>query len=233
MANLPNLLELNRDKINIIKQQPISIKIDKWLSKVSSPDVIWLSEYLKNTGNNGANCQLSREDIVSICLRREEKLENNVIKVLVAVLMWGYGQKSSPRGTYFTNMILGNNQAIQRIADASATLITESDTYKAYDKLIKLRGLGISFASKYLYFFGKAYRSTNYPLIYDKWVDCAVRHHFLLDSPPKLSCKSNINIRRYCNYVDSMHDWSKKINCETENLELFLFNEGKRLAGAK
>ncbi|NVJ48362.1 MAG: hypothetical protein HWE07_14605 [Cytophagia bacterium] len=134
-------------------------------------------------------------------------------------MLWGFSDTGY--GTFRTNKYLGvpkNELAIQKAFNSS-------NLKESYQQLLSIYGLGVSYASKLLYFASRAREEKEYALIFDIRVARSLVR--LLDT---FGIAEIVNITPsdrfddYLSYIQLMHRWADELQVEAENIELFLFN---------
>jgi hypothetical protein len=145
-------------------------------------------------------------------------------QVFLGVMLWGYGR--TPRW--------GPGRVAHIVADQqfdAALLTIQQDLAggrleEAYRRL-QLPQLGPTFLSKVLYFLGSAYRDRHpVPLIIDQFV--AATLDWLLGSRKYFRWAGTTLAHDpggYVRYIGAVHGWSRALECEPDQLEMFLWEQ--------
>jgi len=182
-------------------------------------------EIVKNIFNNKDFVQISRNEI------RSEV--NNINVFIIKTLMWGYPTKG--RGNNIDNLLI--DESFKRI---SKLLLK----YKAlenitFDELVndfkinKIKGLGISTLSKFLYFLELKVENNPCLILDDRLIEIINSSSFEEINDLK-GIKREYSLKTYSktNYLDflqSLNHIAKKLNVKPEKVEMFLFFFGKNL----
>jgi len=166
-----------------------------------------------------ARRSVSRQDVLDLASGQQSQTAT-----FVAVMAWGYG-----------NSGLGIANTCQATADrqlgpnlSACTLRPENGNItQAYDALSDIKGLGPTFLTKVLYFFGGV--EGDFPLILDSCVlrSLAALYGTLIDRYASISYETIYDSAGYLNYVGVMHDWARALNVKADDIEYFLWRSAK------
>jgi hypothetical protein len=137
-------------------------------------------------------------------------------------MIWGY---DSNYGPHRTNEIMTVSKNLYLIKE-SLEAVNRKDVDEAFSQLKKVKGLGISYLSKILYFAGKAKGLDNYPLIFDIRVASALvslASDGLLDGYLKIFPSEKLE--SYNCYNNLLHKWANDLQVEADQIEFFLFEQ--------
>jgi hypothetical protein len=145
------------------------------------------------------------------------------VKAFLLTMIWGFGDTGY--GTYRTNSYLANAENKQIIKD-SVDAVKKKDLKFAFDNLTKIKGLGVSYITKVLYFSTKGAGIKEYALIFDIRVANAL---VKLTSPPYIADIVKVypssKFEDYQNYNTLIHKLAKQHHVEPDSIELFLFDQ--------
>lgn len=195
---------------NILKEELDEIHLE-FKGKISRNDLI---QYAENANNN--------------------KSEKQSIKLFLACMMWGYGgddfKSSDHRGPYRVKKIFNSSKDVKEIIHKAFCSISKDDIENAFKELSAIKGLSISFLSKFLYFTSRGCKIKNYALIFDVRVAKSIIQLTSIrkDLVNLVSISPSINYVHFKEYIDFAHNLSIEYNCEAENVELFLFEQANK-----
>jgi hypothetical protein len=145
------------------------------------------------------------------------------MRAFLLTMIWGFADTGY--GTHRTNNYITNpenNKLIKSAIDA----VKNSDLKIAFNNLMKIKGLGISYITKILHFATKATGNKEYALIYDIRVASALVR---LTTPPYIFEIVNVypspKFDDYQKYNKLIHRLSQQYNLEPDSIELFLFDQ--------
>lgn len=208
------------DYVNLIKEIPVKehafeIKIDKWNKTLLNPIVKKIKKE-----NKDDSIILSRWDL----LNSKESLEKRIIKIL----MWGY--PSNGRGKNLQNLLENENFKNLKSFLAEYKQLGEIKEITLPEE--KIKGLGISTLSKFLYFLGIKIQGSRCQILDDQIIERLRRGQF-----EELLVLSEISrpsaIRRYSEYIELLEQLSRKYEVSPDQIELFLFKFGNLLKPVK
>lgn len=136
-------------------------------------------------------------------------------------MIWGFG--NAGYGAFRTNKYLSseNKGFIIKALD----FVDNEQIEKAFEELNNIKGMGISFASKVLYFAGKAKDIKGYPLIFDNRVAHSLVSILSKEVAEMLNISPKVQWKTYNNYNEMLHNWADKYSLKADWIELFLFNQ--------
>lgn len=145
------------------------------------------------------------------------------MRAFLLTMIWGFADTGY--GTHRTNNYITNrenNNLIKSAIDA----VKDSDLKLAFNNLMKIKGLGVSYITKILHFATKATGNKEYALIYDIRVASALVR---LTTPPYIFEIVNVypspKFDDYQKYNKLIHRLSQQYNVEPDSIELFLFDQ--------
>lgn len=170
--------------------------------------------------------EISRQDIISAYKAYFDNNDVGFVKAFLLTMIWGFGDIGY--GTYRTNKCLTlpeNMDSVQKaLKHISAS--EQGSLQKAFIELNKIKGLGMSYLTKVLYFSTRAAGNKNYALIFDIRVATAL---IKLTSPNEIvqlvTIAPSSNFDTYIKYNQLIHKLAEHINVEAEQIEMYLFNQ--------
>ena len=195
------------------------------------------------------DCELTREDVFRIF--REEK---NRYKGFIAAMLWGgLGSNALSRNNLRTAFSCPKSDIEKKLEDVFKKL-KENKIEEAFESMLqkpnKIKGIGVSFFTKLLYFlWPKENKQDIKPLIYDKWgwhIHAAllidekgmdeVMNYFVISSSlshkdgygliPQIVLRDGKNVSRaYMNYIKLL---ASKSQGDPGRLEEFLFGQSRK-----
>jgi len=136
-------------------------------------------------------------------------------------MLWGFADNGY--GTYRTNKYLDLKENRVHIQNAFKALEV-NNLEEAFNQLMKIKGLNISYVSKLLYFGTRALNYDRYALIFDIRVARALVKTMDVEGVSELlEISPSSKYKNYERYITLIHNWAKKLNVEAENIEMFLF----------
>ncbi|WP_028122954.1 8-oxoguanine DNA glycosylase OGG fold protein [Epilithonimonas tenax] len=170
--------------------------------------------------------KISRSEI------RAERKNLNIF--VIKTLMWGYPTKG--RGNNIENLLDDENfSKLQTLLHKYYNIKTIPYNLLVSDlKYYKIKGLGISTLSKFLYFLDIKIDGYKCVILDDKLIDIINNSNFKEVQPLKgitreFALKQSKNKLNYVNFLETINNISLKLNVEPENVEMFLFFFGKSL----
>jgi hypothetical protein len=146
----------------------------------------------------------------------------------IAAMVWGYGVVGYGPWRTLHGLNQGNlTQHLARIFN----YITNDELENAYH-IVKINYCGPAFFTKLFYFFGRD-QVENYPLILDSVIANRLEEQLRLNPMDYARFSRNRHgqisaIRKYqkgyIQYVNDMHEWANELQCNADQIELFLFN---------
>lgn len=152
--------------------------------------------------------EISREDIFN---------EKDTEKKIVMTLMWGY--PTGGRGSNITNLLKNLYNLKTTLDSIKNKNLSDQDFNDLIQQFKKIKGLGMSTWSKFLYFFNVKINSIKCQIFDKKIVESLNKKQFseLIGNTWKQ------NIDDYCKYIELAEDLANKINSDPEQVELFMF----------
>ena len=135
-------------------------------------------------------------------------------------MIWGYDGPGY--GPFRVNNFM--SKANINLIQAAFDHIKSRNRESAFNRLKGIKGLGVSFISKIMYFAGKANKELEYPLTFDIQVANALVS-LVADGQLKGMVKTSpINtFEAYAAYNTQMHRWARELDIQADQLEFFIF----------
>jgi hypothetical protein len=188
----------------------------RWMSEFDNP-------YLLKCVNNYNNVLVNRQLVIDAFEEFYIDKKCTIIKPFLLTMIWGFERPGY--GPFRTNSYLYSEINLSLIEDAFYC-VKENEIELAYKKLMKIKGLGISYGSKLLYFAARGNNVQDYPLIFDIRVANAL---VKIGSAGLLSGMLKIHplqiFTAYDKYNKFIHESAKKIDATAEQIEYFLFRQ--------
>lgn len=218
-----NMIIFNDHQKNIIKSlNPLTDS--KFLYNKSK----WkgLSNNYQNLIEDFENKEIARQNIVDAYTEYFEDNSKCHMKAFLLTMIWGFADTGY--GTFRTNNYISNNQNISSIKKALDYINQDSSDSlkKAFESLVEIKGLGISYLTKILYFATKAKKSTNYALIFDIRVARAL---IKLTTPKEIydiiSIGPSSKFKDYEKYNKLIREIAQDNQVDPDQVEMYLFNQ--------
>lgn len=172
------------------------------------------------------NKEITRQDIIDAYNDYYSDSSKNFMKAFLLTMIWGFSDTGY--GTHRTNNYISNKENIEKIKNALNFINNnDQDSLKyAFNELKKIKGLGVSYLTKVLYFATRAKNQDNYALIFDIRVAASL---IKLTTPKELF--EIVNIGPSSKFVDYhkfnslIHNLAKDNKVEADQLEMYLFNQ--------
>jgi len=149
--------------------------------------------------------------------------KGDYLQAFLLTMIWGF--EYTGYGTFRTNNYITNPAHTQRIR-AALEAIGQNDVEKAYRELKRIKGLGISYISKVLFFATKSSGVSEYCLIFDIRVARAL---VMLTAPAFVNDIVDVmpsgKWEDYRKYNEMIHNYAQQYQVDAESIELFLFNQ--------
>jgi len=149
--------------------------------------------------------------------------KGDVMRAFMLTMVWGFADTGY--GTHRTNLYISSSANIELIKSA-INAAHRNDLKQAFDELKKIKGLGVSYITKILYFATRGIQQQNYALIYDIRVASALIE---LTAPKEIvelvSVSPSSKFLDYEKYNALIHALAKKHKVEADSIEMFLFNQ--------
>lgn len=166
--------------------------------------------------------EISRLDIIKAF---KEYYDGNDICMRAFLLSMIWGFSNTGYGTHRTNKYISEPSNILLIKQA-IDFVKSNNLKLAFKSLKKIKGLGVSYITKILYFASRSIpEKKDYALIYDIRVASALVE---LTTPKEIFEIITVNppskFSDYIKYNDVIHIIANKYELEPEKIEMFLFN---------
>ena len=149
--------------------------------------------------------------------------KGDCLKPFLMTMIWGFADTGY--GTYRTNSYV-TDAANLKLVKAGVDAVKINDLKSAFKHLKSIKGLGISYLSKVLYFATKGAGIKEYALIFDIRV---ARSLVQLSVPAFMMNLVSIfpsnKFEDYQKYNDLLHKLAKQYKVEADAIELFLFQQ--------
>jgi hypothetical protein len=149
--------------------------------------------------------------------------QGDAMRAFMLKMVWGFSDTGY--GTHRTNAYISAPSNVALIKKAIDS-VKQSDLKSAFNDLKKIKGLGVSYITKVLYFASRGAEQSNYALIFDIRVASALVQ---LTAPKEIFQIVSINPSSkfidYEKYNALIHKLARKYKVEAESLEMFLFNQ--------
>lgn len=211
-------------------QQIIKIKNLKPLtdSKFKYDATRWanLNADFKSLIQDFENNDISRQNVIDAYKEYYEGTSKGFMKAFLLTMIWGFADTGY--GRHRTNKYISNTENIDKIKNALNFICSnDRDSLKnAFKELKKIKGLGVSYLTKILYFATRAKKQDNYALIFDIRVATSL---IKLTTPKELFEIVNIGpsskFADYQKFNTLIHKLAKDNEVETDQLEMYLYNQ--------
>lgn len=147
----------------------------------------------------------------------------DMMRPFLLTMVWGFADTGY--GTHRTNNYISNPKNIDLIKQGIDA--AQSNNLKtAFKTLKQIKGLGVSYLTKVLYFACKGAGIKNYALIYDIRVASSL---IQLTTPKEIfeivSISPSSKYEEFAKYNKLVHELAAKYNVEADAIELFLFEQ--------
>lgn len=160
---------------------------------------------------------LSRSDLRDLA----EKLD--LAQFVMATIVWGY--TSGGRGKNIANLIKAFDELRELLSEARTQTVPEWNIH--YEKVKKIKGIGLSTYTKFLNFLSVEVQGHT-ALILDARISRVAREGIWKELAPLELSNSNA-VHRYPCYLKQMHSVANSLEVSPEALEFFLFEFGRNL----
>ncbi len=217
------MLNFNKNQLQQINQ--LNPLFD---SKFKYDGVRWekLNYKYKALVSDFIDLEISRKDVINAFEDYYSNPEKDVIRPFLLAMIWGFADTGY--GWHRTNNYISSQENIELIKMSIDQLKSnKNDGLKmAFNNLKKIKGLGVSYLTKVLYFATRALKQEDYALIFD----IRVASSLILFTTPKelyeiVSISPSSKYIDYSKFNKLMHSISKENNINAENLEMFLFDQ--------
>lgn len=197
------------------KKQSFLIERKNWGEIISNHDYL---EKIFSTYGNGKKVRLNREKLFEDAKSTEE--------FIFKVLLWGYPTKGR-----------GNNIKIllekENLEELKIILEKYKNNNVSTEELVgdvsKIKGLWISTMSKFLYFLNAKIDGFK-ALILDNQILNVINRKRILELDQLSTLTREKAVKEYSRYLEKMSELSKELECEPDQIEIFLFSFGKNVS---
>lgn len=148
---------------------------------------------------------------------------SDYLRAFLLTMIWGF--EDTGYGTFRTNNYITNPEHTERIRTALEA-VGQNDIEKAFRELKRIKGLGISYISKVLFFATKAMGLSEYCLVFDIRV---ARSLVMLSAPAYvndiITVMPSDKWKDYRKYNEMMYKLAEQYQLSAESIELFLFEQ--------
>ena len=153
------------------------------------------------------------------------KNPKNVLRPFLLTMIWGFSDTGY--GTYRTKKYIDSKDNLKHIEE-SLNSVKNDKTEAAFNTLKKIKGLGVSYISKVLYFASKAAGNKDYVLIFDiRVARSLININTHKDIAELVNIYPSSKHEDYNKYNKLMHVIAKKYQVDADVIELFLFDLNK------
>lgn len=185
-----------------------------------------LNSTFKNTIQDFEDKKITRQNIIDAYEEYYDDNSTGFMKAFLLTMVWGFAETGY--GTYRTNNYISSNENREIIKNALDSIENdqEGSLKEAFEELKKIKGLGISYLTKILYFATRAKKQENYALIFDNRVAASL---IKLTTPKEIFEIINIGpsskFNDYQKFNQLIHKLAKDNEVEADQLEMYLFNQ--------
>jgi hypothetical protein len=181
-----------------------------------------LSEPHKLLIKNFEGKMITRADVIN-AYETYYSVHIDVMIPFLLTMVWGFA--NTGYGTHRTNNYIANPENIKLIKQ-SLEAVKNNNLKTAFKTLKQIKGLGVSYLTKILYFASRGVGLKEYALIYDIRVASSL---IQLTTPKELFQIVTVNpsskYEDYASYNKLVHQLATKYKVEADVIELFLFNK--------
>ena len=175
-------------------------------------------EKIFSTYGNGETVRLNRE----MLFEDAESTEEFIFKVL----LWGYPTRG--RGNNIEKLLEKENlEELKIILEKYKN--NNVSTEELVKDVSKIKGLGISTMTKFLYFLNAKIDGFK-ALILDDQILNVINRKRISELNQLSSLKREKALKKYSKYLEKMSELSKELECEPDQIEIFLFSFGKNVS---
>ena len=212
----------DQQKIKILNLKPLTD------SKFTYDSTRWakLNADFKNLITDFENKKVSRQNVIDAYKEYFSDNSKGFMKAFLLTMIWGF--ENTGYGTHRTNNYISNADNIEKIKKAIDFVNkNEQDSLKnAFEELKGIKGLGVSYLTKILYFATRAKNADNYALIFDIRVAASL---VKLTTPREIFEIVNVGpsskFTDYQKFNSLIHSLAKDNQVEADQLEMYLFNQ--------
>jgi len=218
----PEALKKRVDEIRTLdtREHEITFLTESWKAKVPWPEVRDLVDAFPEG-------RMTRQNLFALGRRAVAGNADDRRRLLVATLMWGYGERG---GRSYTNAkrVLAVTSLDRKLEECAAA-IGDADVRAAFSAIAGLSGYGIGYFTKYLYFLAREidWRSqAAKPLIFDSRVEDKLNFIKVRWDAPLTGRRSAV--ARYLHYCETAQSWATELGLApgvggAEKIEQYLF----------
>lgn len=180
-----------------------------------------LDKNLKELLSNFVNKEISRLDIIK-SYRDYFSGKCEAVKPFLMTLIWGYA--NTGYGYSRTKPLI--KRSVFKIIVSAIDELKEDKIEVAFKKLQSIKGLGISFISKILYFSSKALEREDYQLIFDSRVASSLLKLSVGEEMSELfKITPSDKFEDYDKYNQLIHQIANENSLEADAIEMFLYEQ--------
>lgn len=168
--------------------------------------------------------EISRKEIIKVYKDYFQGRNKNFETPIILTFIWGFA--NTGYGEYRTLKIMNGKTNRQRIVNALQQINEDgiNAIENAYQELNMIKGLGVSYISKILYFATRAKKVEKYAVIYDSRVAQALIQNCVPKSIYDIvSILPKSDFMSYRIYNDLIHKKASEYQVDPEQLEWYLF----------
>ena len=197
------------------KKQSFLIERKNWGETI--PNHYHLGKIFSTYGNREM-VRLNRE----MLFEDAESTEEFIFKVL----LWGYPTRG--RGNNIEKLLEKENlEELKIILEKYKN--NNVSTEELVEDVSKRKGLGISTVSKFLYFLNAKIDGFK-ALILDNQILNVINRKRILELDQLSTLTREKAVKEYSRYLEKMSELSKELECEPDQIEIFLFSFGKNVS---
>jgi hypothetical protein len=203
------------DRLNPLNESKFAFIKSRWENLSNQKAWSYAHEFQKT--------EISRKDVIEAYQEYYAGKIDSGLKAFLYTLIWGF--TASGYGPHRTNKILESENVIELFENA-LQFIKQNESLTAFNALMSIKGLKISYVSKVMYFASKALagKTKETFLIFDTRV---AQNLVLLGTCVDFSCMFKIvpdnTYEAYCRYDSLMNSLADKLGVDADKLEMFLF----------
>lgn len=205
----------------------------KKLKPLSDSKFIYNSNRWANLDNNYKdlikdyeNREITRQNIIDAYRDYYSDSTLSFMKAFLLTMVWGFADTGY--GTHRTNRYIRDNENLNKINSALNFIQQDrQDSLKnAFKELKKIKGLGVSYLTKVLYFATRAKHEDKYALIFDIRVAMAL---VKLTAPKEIyeivTIGPSPKFTDYQKFNSIIHKLAKDNQVEADQMEMYLFSQ--------
>ncbi|NUM32640.1 MAG: hypothetical protein HUU47_10010 [Bacteroidetes bacterium] len=186
----------------------------------------YLNADFKNLIQDFEDKEITRQHVIDAYKEYYADTSNGFMKAFLLTMVWGFADTGY--GTHRTNKYITDNDNISKIKAALDFIQQDrQDSLKnAFKKLKEIKGLGVSYLTKILYFATRSKYANDYALIFDIRVAAAL---VKLTTPKEIYEIVNVGpsskFTDYQKFNSLIHILAKDNQVEADQIEMYLFNQ--------